>query len=54
MKLTLICLGGLLTLSACGQKGPLYMPEPPPPPSANLTAPPAVTPAAPTEPTSKP
>lgn len=29
-----------LTLGACGYKGPLYMPPPPPAPDASLTTPP--------------
>lgn len=30
----------LLLSTACGLKGPLYMPPPPPPPDASLTTPP--------------
>lgn len=33
-------LGLVITLSACGYKGPLYMPPPPPAPDASLTEPP--------------
>lgn len=38
----------LSTLTACGYKGPLYMP-PPPPPDASLTAPPSSIPPDTTE-----
>ncbi|MFT3801333.1 MAG: lipoprotein [Burkholderiaceae bacterium] len=39
--------GGLLTLSACGQTGPLMLPKrPPKPPDAVAPAPAASTPAA--------
>ncbi|MFT4101746.1 MAG: lipoprotein [Burkholderiaceae bacterium] len=38
-------LGGLLTLSACGQNGPLVLPKrPPKPPDAAVTAPADATP----------
>lgn len=40
-------LGGLLTLSACGQNGPLVLPKrPPKPPDAMAPAVPAAAPAA--------
>lgn len=39
---TLCIIGVALTLSACGYKGPLYMPPPPPPaPQESLTTPPS-------------
>ena len=39
--------GLMLALSACGYKGPLYMPPPPPAPDAELTTPPAAQQGAP-------
>lgn len=36
------CIAGLaMTLTACGYKGPLYMPPPPPAPEKSLTTPPS-------------
>lgn len=35
-------LASLLLLAACGMKGPLYMPEPPPPTDEELAQPPAI------------
>ena len=40
-------LGLMLALSACGYKGPLYMPPPPPAPDDTLTTPPATQQGAP-------